>query len=301
MKIGYIRQSKYQEEARTWEKIKLKWREFRKMILVEHRGDSVFFLLPLTKKEKEKKKIGNKLNRLLNKEGIQDIVFSKDCQGEVEIRNFLYGSEKNLLDGKRLYKVMIDKILEYVIQELGMEKREAEVTFLMNENTEYNFYLIEKLARQIKRVNIVTNHIESFRKLEKKLYEEEGILITISNNKRRSLAKAQIIVNMDFPIELVNKFEIYPKAIWIGIDNVDQIKSKRFQGIYITGYHISWQGKEKEEDFEDTVFYESLLWEKRKIKEWIDEINKDKVRIKTLIGRNGIIVKEEYKNLQLKA
>ena len=54
----------------------------------------------------------------------------------------------------------------------------------------------------------LTNHIEKFKTLERKVLEEYGIMITINNNKKKSLAKSNIILNMDFPNELINKYRL---------------------------------------------------------------------------------------------
>ena len=65
-------------------------------------------------------------------------------------------------------------------------------------------------------MNIVTNNIEKFKKLEDKIMEN-GIMITIGNNKKKSLMKSKIILNIDFPNELINKYMIKEDAIIINV------------------------------------------------------------------------------------
>ena len=78
--------------------------------------------------------------------------------------------------------------------------------------TDIEFENIKILAKKYKSINIVTNHVEKFKKLEKSLEEDEGIIISITNNKKRSLMKSGIIINIDFPNELINKYEF--KSNW---------------------------------------------------------------------------------------
>ena len=42
--------------------------------------------------------------------------------------------------------------------------------------------------------------------------------INISNNKKKCLRRKEIIINIDFPEELINKYNIYEKAIIINIE-----------------------------------------------------------------------------------
>ena len=74
-------------------------------------------------------------------------------------------------------------------------------------------------------MNIVTNHIEKFKKLEDK-FMENGIMITIGNNKKKSLMKSKIILNIDFPNELINKYMIKDDAIIINVPGKAKINMK---------------------------------------------------------------------------
>ena len=46
---------------------------------------------------------------------------------------------------------------------------------------------------------------------------ENGIIITITNNKKKSLMKSQIIINVDFPKELIDRYRINEYATIINI------------------------------------------------------------------------------------
>ncbi len=112
---------------------------------------------------------------------------------------------------------------------------------------------IRKIAKEYKRVNIITNHISKFKNIEKQILENEGIMITVVNNKRKSLVKAKIILNVDFPTELINKYNIYEEAIIINLQGNVKINSKRFNGININDYEITYSNDDIY--FEDYNFY----------------------------------------------
>lgn len=117
-------------------------------------------------------------------------------------------------------------------------------------------------------------------------------MLNVSNNKKRSLAKADIIINIDFPAELINKYRIFDKAIIVNVNDKIDIQSKRFNGININYYKMKIPDKYKLEGFQNEMIYESLIYGKKyeKIK---DGFMKDKIKIKKIIGKNGPIMEKE--------
>lgn len=123
-------------------------------------------------------------------------------------------------------------------------------------------------------------------------------MLNVSNNKKRSLAKADIIINIDFPAELINKYRIFDKAIIANVNDKIDLQSKRFNGININYYKVKIPDKYKLEGFQNEMIYESLIYGKKyeKIK---DRFAKDKIKIKKLIGKNGPIMESEIKQINL--
>ncbi len=118
-------------------------------------------------------------------------------------------------------------------------------------------------------------------------------MLNISNNKKKSLLKAEIIVNIDFPEELINKYRIYDKAIILNISDKISLKSKRFNGININYYKIQIPDEYKLEGFKGEIVYESLIYGK-KYREIYREIINDNIEINKLIGNNGFIKEREF-------
>lgn len=167
---------------------------------------------------------------------------------------------------------------------------------LINDFTDINKEIIIHIAKNIKRLNIITNHIEKCKKIERYLYNEFGIILNISNNKNKSLLKSEIIINMDFTEENLNKYRIYDNAIIININDKISINNKRFNGININYYKIHIPDDYKVESFQEEIIYESLIYGK-KYKGIKKEIVKDKIEIIKLIGNNGVIKESEFANL----
>lgn len=123
-------------------------------------------------------------------------------------------------------------------------------------------------------------------------------MLNVSNNKKRSLTKTDIIINIDFPEELINKYKIFDKAIIVNVNDKIDLQSKRFNGININYYKMKIPDKYKLEGFQNEIIYESLIYGKKyeKIKVRFD---KDKIKIKKLLGKNGPIMESEIKQINL--
>lgn len=169
----------------------------------------------------------------------------------------------------------------------------GEVSILINDFEDFNKEIIIHIAKNIKRLNIITNHINKCKKIEEYLYKEFGIILNVSNNKRKSLLKSEIIINLDFPEELINKYRIYDNAIILNINDKINIYSKRFNGININYYKILLPDEYKLHSFQNEIVYESLIYTINSYKEINQKIIEDKIDISRLIGNNGIIRKNE--------
>ena len=168
-----------------------------------------------------------------------------------------------------------------------MIEEKVKISILVNDVTDIELYNIKEIVKKYKRLNIVTNHIEKFKKLEEQILDEYGLMITLTNNKKKSLTKTDIILNVDFPTELINKYRIAENAIIINLKQKATIKQKRFEGKIFNDYEILHQNIEeieydKNEKFYTKDIYEALIYKQQPIENIRRKIEKDKVEIKLL-------------------
>ena len=263
----------------------------RKLNLIKVQENTI--MLPIDQKTKEKQieKISAKTKKIIQKcSTSKKVVLSKEMYKQTQYINYLntYGLE--IQDGKWLFEALIPEITEYIINKKKIEK--TNISIMINDLTDIEFENIKILARKYKTINIVTNHIEKFKNLEKQLQENEGIIITITNNKKKSLMKSQIILNIDFPKELINKYNMQDDAIIVNVRGNAKINKKRFNGLTINDYEIDFREDRKNNKALNNHFYlkdlyESELYKKQRICEIKEKIRVDKVSIKKLILNNG--------------
>ena len=150
---------------------------------------------------------------------------------------------------------------------------------------------IKEIAKKYKNVNVVTNHMEKLKNIEKQL-EDEGIIIAVTNNKKKSLSKADLILNIDFSKELINKYRINENAIIVNTKGKIKINEKRFNGLNVHNYEIDFREDKKDEKILNQKYYikdlyEAELYKKQRLEAIRQKIKLDKVEIKKLILNNG--------------
>ena len=254
-------------------------------------------ILPINEKTKEKQieKIAKKTIKVIGKiSNSKKIVLSKKMKKEEKYINYLneYGIE--IADGRWLFEVLMLKSLKYIIEKKNMKKEEVSISILVNDINDNILENIKEIVKEYKKINIVTNHIEKFKKIEKQILEKEGIMLVISNNRRKSLLKSKIILNIDFPTELINKYQIYEEAIIVNLKGNVKIEKKRFNGININDYEICFKYEdefdfEKKEKYNKKDIYEAKIIKKQPYKFIMKRIDEDQVKIIELVGNKSTI------------
>lgn len=181
---------------------------------------------------KKKIKIVKRIRQILEKEAVKQLAIENKLKKDEILINLLHSNNISICNSKWILKKCTDQIVDLILKEKN------EISICVNEVDLMTQEYISKFAKEFKRINIITNHIGKFKKIEEKLYNEEGILINITNNRRKSLLKSEIILNVDFPKELINEFSIYDKSTIINWDEPLKIRKKRFIGKIIEEINI---------------------------------------------------------------
>lgn len=243
--------------------------------------------------EKQYIKLANKTHKLLEKVKSNKLVISKEIQKNSDYINALYSYGYDIVDGKWLFEAILNNILEYIVKEKKIQKEEMPIAVMVNNLTDYTLKNILSIAGEYKSLTIVTNHINKLQKVEEKIYEELGLRIIVSNNKKKSLSKTKIIINIDFPEELINKYNIFDEAIIINVCGNIKINRKRFNGIIINDYDVKFDNIDNISNYQkyfskelyEAQFYKNIPFDSLK-----ERIKKEHLEITGLYGLNGKIL-----------
>ena len=188
-------------------------------------------------------KMVKKIRKIILKEKVDRVILSKGIKLNNEFKNLLISNEISIPNDRWVFKMLVPEVIDKVLK--SKKRQESQIWITVNDVDNIVQNIIYKFAKEFKQVNIITNHISKFKKIEEKLYDEEGILITITNNRRKSLLKADLILNLDFQKEVLNQFAIFDKATIVNIEGNMFIKKKRFNGKVINDIEIkSFEDKE---------------------------------------------------------
>lgn len=121
-------------------------------------------------------------------------------------------------------------------------------------------------------------------------------MISVSNNKKRSLQKAKIIINFDLQNEELSNYQINRNAMIINLSHNVITMDKSFNGIIINSMEITNTNYQIRNYylFEHIELYESYIFEEKKFDKVLEKIEKDSIIIKGLLGERGIIQNMEY-------
>lgn len=328
MNCGYIKQ--VNTPTRLIDKIKY----FFNVIEIKNYENGFIIKLPINSNDKIEKieKVIQKLLGNIQKYKIKNIIFSEQLTNKAKnginfyetfykISDLENRKIPNIITGKRLMEYMQFPIFEYILKIQQKDIRQEDVYFLIKKDSQMDFSFLDNFIKTCKTVNIITNDIERFKRIQHNLYEQENILIGVSNNKTKSLKRARYIINVNMRQKEIERLKIYRNAIMIHIEEGVKYNNICFNGININQIkieipdeYIEKLDKINELDMDEMNqerFYESILLEKIEkeksnnlvqCESSIKEINytiaenilkKDKVKIINLVGNNGIIEREE--------
>ena len=241
---------------------------------------------------KKAEKLVNKTKNILDKTNCNKVVLSKVIKKQEDYKNYLYSSDINIVKAEQLTEILLLDILNYIKNKKALKPEELSLTIFVNDISMNMLENLKIIVKEYKRINIITNHIQKFKKIEEDFFEEQGIIITVGNNKRKSALKSNVIINVDFPNELINQYNINDEAIIINLRENIKINKKRFTGININDYEIDFANfeefdYEKEMLFDKKDIYETEFIKNQPFKYSRNDLNKYKVRIIKLFGTNN--------------
>lgn len=259
-------------------------------------GDKNLIVLPNISKRTLKK-----VDKILKIDVTQNVCISNELMIKEDFVKFLNARNINILNGRWLFKYLIQDCLEYICEKSGIDSEYQEISILTNENNSFISDSIKRLSEKVKNITIVSKNIEIFKNLEEEIYEENGLIIRVTDDLKRAVLKSSIVFNLNFVQSDLNKIRFLKNAILINFEDRFKISQKSFEGKICDFYHINIPAKylgelERFEKFESSNLYESFIYKKTSTKNIWNEIKADNIKIVCLEGKNGIV---RFQNINL--
>ena len=159
----------------------------------------------------------------------------------------LYSVFQESINNKEVYIDFLNEIVKSVIKLHKETPEEQSIYILMNSNNIKYTELLNRIIPNYKMINIITQNTYNFKTLEKQA-EENFEPVSVLNNKRKSIAKAKYIINVDFEDKYLINYCINRTAVIFNI-NDSKINLKNFDGIIIN--NINFDQNNQEFDLKD--------------------------------------------------
>ena len=255
--------------------------------------------------DKKNKRIKKKLAKKILKLNIGAIVFSKELEGDFkeevcELLNLGDNINIQILNGKKLMEFMEFDILKYIIEKQKKKMTEQDIYIVFKKDNKLNLNFLKRFIENYRMTNVVTNDIERLKNIQDNLINNDDILISVSNNKRKALKRAKYILNVNLKKEELEKYRINREAIIINIQEFIKYDNPGFDGINVNYFEINVPDELEERfeqignNFDIIKLYESILLSEttgENIESIYNKISRDEVTVKSIIGNNGVIEK----------
>ena len=229
------------------------------------------------------KKLAKKLYKMNRKEDIA-VALSKELEQNEELMSQINEFGIRVLNGKWLFKFLICDIIEY-ISNIKNEKEESQIVgILMKNKDEIVLAQLFDIAKKVKTLKIISGFTVGLSYLEEKLYNEYGIAMQITNNKRKALTNVDIVINFDYTEEQLSEYNINPQAVLVNIEE----NIENFVGTNINNYKIEYNKENfnkvaNELSFDSNVIYEGYIYRKDTLQNIRKQLKIDSVRLVELI------------------
>ena len=269
---------------------------------MEYVENGIVMLIPEYKtKRKKLNSIINKsiLEQILKKLENSNIEYIAVEEGLENIGKAVLECDKlkylNMLNGKYLMKIRLKELWKYIFEASKKNSSMENLYIFVKKYSQENINIIRSMIPMFRTVNIITSSVRKYRILEENLYNK-GILVTVSNNRRKSARNAKYIINIDMESCNIQQYLVNNRAIIINLTNEINLMPKSFQGVIVNNAEFEL---EKEfityiEEFygkiSSKVYIESLLASYYKV----NNTNFENLKITYLYGVRGRLTKVEF-------
>lgn len=245
----------------------------------------IIYKIPEKNEEKVLKNINNMIIKITYENKNIKVILSKQikylmkkCKNVHNIKK-LYSILQDSINNKEIYIDFLNEIIKSITKLREETPEEQSIYILINSNNTKYRNLLEKIIPNYKMTNIVTQNIKEFKTFEKNA-EENFEPVSVLNNKRKSIAKAQYIINIDFEEKDLINYCINRTAVIFNINNTKIKNLKNFDGIIINNINI----KKENQEFD---LKDEYIGSETQMKFILEEIENHKYE---LIGNNGKII-----------
>lgn len=262
--------------------------------------------------DKDKKSIQKRLVKKIYKLKIDAIVFSKELEGKFkddicEMLKLDDNINVKMINGKKLMEYMEFDIMKYILEKQKHSMKQEDIYIIFKRDNSLNLNFLVRFIENFRMTNVVTNDIARLKNVQDNLLDNENILISVSNNKKKALRRAKYVLNVNLTTEELAKYNINRNAVIINIRENVKYSNPGFEGINVNYFDINVPDEFDEKfeqmgnNFDLVKLYESILIAENfggaSTEKVYEKIARDEIQVKNVIGINGRISDEELERV----
>lgn len=262
--------------------------------------------------DKDKKSIQKRLVKKIYKLKIDAIVFSKELEGKFkddicEMLKLDDNINVKMINGKKLMEYMEFDIMKYILEKQKHSMRQEDIYIIFKRDNSLNLNFLVRFIENFRMTNVVTNDIARLKNVQDNLLDNENILISVSNNKKKALRRAKYVLNVNLTTEELAKYNINRNAVIINIRENVKYSNPGFEGVNVNYFDINVPDEFDEKfeqmgnNFDLVKLYESILiaenFGEASTEKVYEKIARDEIQVKNVIGINGRISDEELERV----
>lgn len=243
-------------------------------------------------------KFVKKILKILDKSKINTVLLNKDLMANDLFCNELLKNKKYIISGRRIYKVLLIRCLKDISNQMKINLSQLKVCLLLNEYSLENNDLIRNIAKEVKTLIVITEHKEKYNKLINELFEVHGIILKVFDKNKTNFKHVNIIVNIDFEKEEMEKINTNNNALIICGFTEDYKVKNRFNGIVVRKIDVISPIERECLRIGNIAMCEAKIYNYlRKIKENDRVFEREGYKINGYLGENGKIRADEFEKL----
>ena len=262
--------------------------------------------------DKDKKSIQKRLVKKIYKLKIDAIVFSKELEGKFkddicEMLKLDDNINVKMINGKKLMEYMEFDIMKYILEKQKHNMKQEDIYIIFKKDNSLKLNFLVRFIENFRMTNVVTNDIARLKNVQDNLLDNENILISVSNNKKKALRRAKYVLNVNLTTEELAKYNINRNAVIINIRENVKYSNPGFEGVNVNYFDIKVPDELDEKfeqmgnNFDLVKLYESLLlaesFGETFTEKAYEKIARDEIQVKNVIGINGRISDEELERV----
>ena len=262
--------------------------------------------------DKDKKSIQKRLVKKIYKLKIDAIVFSKELEGKFkddicEMLKLDDNINVKMINGKKLMEYMEFDIMKYILEKQKHSMKQEDIYIIFKKDNSLKLNFLVRFIENFRMTNVVTNDIARLKNVQDNLLDNENILISVSNNKKKALRRAKYVLNVNLTTEELAKYNINRNAVIINIRENVKYSNPGFEGVNVNYFDIKVPDEFDEKfeqmgnNFDLVKLYESILIAENfggaSTEKVYEKIARDEIQVKNVIGINGRISDEELERV----